>query len=86
MNYDDSPKPEDIDQVSPIGTLIAAQNTRRPSPKTAALRRILHSCRTLLPTLAIMAGIALILGQHGQDVTINIAGVALVVGGVWDHA
>ena len=85
MNLDDSAKPEIIDELSPYGTFIVAHTAPRFNPTIAALRRALHWFRFLFPTFAVIAGIALILMNQGQDVAQNIAGVALVVGGIWDH-
>ena len=58
-------------------------SARRVTLTNPRLRRALHLCRMLLPTLAIIAGIMLILQEH--EMATQLAGVALVVGGVWDH-
>ena len=47
------------------------------------LLRALHSSRMFLPALAIIAGIILII--NGDSIVAELAGIALVVGGVWDH-
>ena len=85
MSSDDSSRPAIIDELSPYGTFIVAATEQRFSPAQAALRRALHYCRFLLPTLAVIAGIALILINQSQDIARNIAGIALVIGGIWDH-
>ena len=86
MSDNDSSSPERIDPLVSRDASIAGQSGRRNNPTTAALRSVLRSCRLLLPTLSVIGGIALILSHQGQDAIANIAGVALVVGGIWGHA
>ena len=65
------------------GELQMTNSARRVTPTILRLRRASHLYRMLLPTLAIIAGIMLIGPEH--EMATQMAGVALVVGGVWDH-
>ena len=59
------------------------KNSLQQSRSThSPMRSVLHCCRIMLPNLVIIAGIWLILQANLTEA--NVAGVALVVGGVWD--